>query len=131
MTSKVIYFCIGTSIHRVSTLRTCPPRQKQPGIIAKSYGALTPILRHPLKSVFQHIAARLSNETGKDIGVAAVLLLWTRQTGGVAVSASANANRIKELTEVSKLMSVLPNYIPTRLKSHKCGQGWFILTLCA
>ena len=85
--------------------------QKQHGIITGSYGPLTPILRHPtggpLKPVLQRIATRLSSETGRDIDAATVLLLWTRQTGVVTVSASGNADRIKKLAEVSMFPDLL------------------------
>ena len=88
--------------------------QKQYGIITESYGSLTPILRHPtggpLKPILERIAARLSNETGENIDTAAVLLLWTRQTGAVAVSASGNASRIKDLAEISKLPELLHSH---------------------
>jgi diketogulonate reductase-like aldo/keto reductase len=80
------------------------------GIVTEAYGALTPILRHPggpLKPVLERISKRLSSETGKNIDLATVLLLWTRARGVVAVTASGNPDRIKELADVSKLDDIL------------------------
>lgn len=62
------------------------------GIVAESYGPLTPILRHPggpLKPVLEKIAKAHNTDT------ASVLLRWTMQYGVVAVTSSKNEERIK------------------------------------
>jgi diketogulonate reductase-like aldo/keto reductase len=45
----------------------------------------------------------MQKDTGKPVDAAAVLLLWTRQTGAVAVSASGNPDNIKKLGIVAGL----------------------------
>jgi len=80
--------------------------QAEHGIVTESYGPLTPILRHPggpLKPVLEKIAERLSKDTGKSVDLATVLLLWTKAQGVVAVTASGNAGRIKQLAEIAHL----------------------------
>ncbi|KAG6828517.1 hypothetical protein H0H92_007735 [Tricholoma furcatifolium] len=85
--------------------------QAKHGILTESYGPLTPILRHatggPLKPVLEKIAKRVSTATGKTVDLATVLLLWTRAQGVVAVSTSANEQRIKNLADVSHLPDLL------------------------
>jgi diketogulonate reductase-like aldo/keto reductase len=85
--------------------------QAKHGITVEAYGPLTPILRHstggPLKPVLERISSRLTKSTGKNVDLAAVLLLWTRSQGAVAVTASGNADRIKGLAEVAKLPDLL------------------------
>lgn len=80
---------------------------KKHGIITEAYGPLSPILRHPdggpIKPILERIAKRLSSETGQHVDPAAVLLLWTRATGVVAVGASANPDRIKGLARVNRM----------------------------
>jgi len=77
------------------------------GIVAQSYGPLTPLLRHPtggpVKPILVKIAERISKESGKDVDAAAVLLLWTIQKGVVAVTASKNPNNIKKLAEIEQI----------------------------
>lgn len=76
-----------------------------------SFGPLTPLVRHPtggpLKPVLEKIATRLSQQSGKTIDPATVLLLWTRAQGVVTVSGSANPQRIKWLAEVASLPQLL------------------------
>ena len=85
--------------------------QKQHGIVTESYGALTPLLRHPtggpLKPVLSAIAAKVSQKTGKPIDEATVLLLWTRAMGAVAVTASGNPARMQWLGELAALPQLL------------------------
>ncbi|KIY73004.1 Aldo/keto reductase [Cylindrobasidium torrendii FP15055 ss-10] len=91
--------------HLAPVLEIC----KKHDIIIESYGPLTPILRHPggpLKPVLTRIAQRIaaSNpELPVKVDEAVVLLLWTRATVAVAVSASGNAERIKILADISRL----------------------------
>ena len=76
------------------------------GILTTSYGPLTPVLRHPtggpLKPVLERIALRLTEKYGEKIDASVVLLLWTKAQGVVAVTTSANEERIKGLAEVYK-----------------------------
>lgn len=85
--------------------------QQQHGIVTESYGALTPLLRHPtggpLKPVLSAIAAKVSQKTGKPIDEATVLLLWTRAMGAVAVTASGNPTRMQWLGELAELPQLL------------------------
>jgi len=77
------------------------------GIVAESYGPLTPLLRHPtggpVKPVLTKIAERIAKETGKDVDAAGVLLLWTIQKGVVAVTASKNPENIKKMAAIEQL----------------------------
>lgn len=86
--------------------------QKAHGIITEAYGPLSPLLRHPtggpLKPILTRIAERVSRDTGKKVDEAGVLLLWTRGTGVVAVSASGNPERIKQLAVVDTLPDLQP-----------------------
>lgn len=62
------------------------------GIVAESYGPLTPLIRHPggpLKPVLEKIAKKYNTDA------ASVLLRWTMQFGVVAVTSSKNEERIK------------------------------------
>ncbi|GAA6018084.1 hypothetical protein JCM11491_003312 [Sporobolomyces phaffii] len=81
--------------------------QAEHGILTESYGPLSPLLRHktggPIKPILERIASRLAKETGKDVDAAAVLLLWTRAKGVVAVTASGNEGRIKKLAQTQEL----------------------------
>ncbi|GAA6063078.1 hypothetical protein JCM10212_003136 [Sporobolomyces blumeae] len=81
--------------------------QEEHGILFEAYGPLSPLLRHktggPIKPILERIAKRLSSETGKDVDAAAVLLLWTRAKGVVAVTASGNEGRIKKLAQTQEL----------------------------
>ncbi|KAF9047942.1 conjugated polyketone reductase C1 [Panaeolus papilionaceus] len=82
--------------------------QAQHGILTASYGGLTPVLRHPsgggpLVPVLERIASRLSSSLGKNIDSATVLLLWMREQGVVAVTASKTEERIRKLGEVANL----------------------------
>ncbi|KAF4620350.1 hypothetical protein D9613_001201 [Agrocybe pediades] len=85
--------------------------QKKHGIVTESYGALGPTLRHPtggpLKPVLKRISERISQVVGKKLDENVVLLLWTRATGVVAVTASGNPDRIKGLGEVATLPDLL------------------------
>ncbi|KAF7782886.1 hypothetical protein Agabi119p4_2262 [Agaricus bisporus var. burnettii] len=81
---------------------------EQHGIRTEAFGPLTPLLRHssgggPLVPVLQRIAERLASQHDRVLDSKAVLLLWTRAMGAVAVSASKNPERIKWLAEVAKL----------------------------
>lgn len=49
------------------------------------------------------IAQRLSQEIGKDVDEASVLLLWTIQSGVSAVTTSGNPENIKKLAFVDSL----------------------------
>ena len=79
----------------------------QHNILTAAYGPLSPLLRHktggPLKPILERIAVRLSKETGRDVDAAAVLLLWTRAKGVIAVTASGNAGRIQKLADSQQL----------------------------
>ncbi|KAF8161649.1 conjugated polyketone reductase C1 [Crassisporium funariophilum] len=81
------------------------------GIVTASYGALTPVIRHPtggpLKPVLERIAQRISKAAGKKLDSSIVLLLWTRAQGVVAVTTSANPDRIKALGEIATLPNLL------------------------
>ncbi|KAK4689727.1 hypothetical protein P7C73_g370, partial [Tremellales sp. Uapishka_1] len=86
--------------------------QEAHGIIYEAYGPLTPVLRHktggPLKPVLEKIAKTLSQETGKEVDEAGVLLLWTRGKGVVAVTSSgkkANIAKMVALDDVRDLTS--------------------------
>ncbi|WVQ70961.1 hypothetical protein IAR50_000486 [Cryptococcus sp. DSM 104548] len=72
---------------------------KEHGITIEAYGPLTPVLRHPtggpLKPVLERIAQRLSKDTGRELDSTVVLLLWTIQSGVVAITTSKNEERIK------------------------------------
>ncbi|KAF9523734.1 conjugated polyketone reductase C1 [Crepidotus variabilis] len=85
--------------------------QAKHGIVTESYGALTPLLRHPtggpLKPVLERISARISKVHGKTIDPTVVLLLWTRAMGVVAVTASGNIERIKKMGEIATLPDLL------------------------
>ncbi|ODO11715.1 hypothetical protein I350_00499 [Cryptococcus amylolentus CBS 6273] len=80
---------------------------KEHNIITESYGALTPILRHPtggpLKPVLERIAQRLSKDTGKELDSTAVLILWTIQKGVIAVTTSKTDKRIESLVAIDDL----------------------------
>jgi diketogulonate reductase-like aldo/keto reductase len=60
-----------------------------------------------LKPVLTDIAAKISEKTGKSINPAAVLLLWMRAQGVVAVSASGSVERLRWLGEIAKLPQLL------------------------
>lgn len=83
--------------------------QKEHGIITESYGPLTPTLRHPqagggpLAPVLQEIAKAVSQRAGTELDTNAVLLLWCKAHDVVAVTASANPDRIKGLAQLAKL----------------------------
>ncbi|KAF8161648.1 conjugated polyketone reductase C1 [Crassisporium funariophilum] len=85
--------------------------QAKHGIVTESYGALTPVVRHPtggpLKPVLERIAQRISKITGKEIDSSIVLLLWVRAQGVVAVTTSANPDRINSLGEIATLPNLL------------------------
>ncbi|KAK4054128.1 hypothetical protein OIV83_001153 [Microbotryomycetes sp. JL201] len=76
-------------------------------IRVEAYGPLSPILRHPnggpLKPLLAKIAHRLSSITGRDVDQAAVLLLWCKAKGVIAVTASANPDNIKKLAALQGL----------------------------
>jgi diketogulonate reductase-like aldo/keto reductase len=75
--------------------------------VTEAYGPLTPVLRHPtggpLAPVLSRIAQRLHKDTGKPVDNASVLLLWTKATGVVAVTASGNPENIKKIALVQSL----------------------------
>lgn len=81
--------------------------QEEHGILTESYGPLSPLLRHktggPLKPILERIAHRLKSVTGRDVDEAAVLLLWCRAKKVVAVTTSANEERIVKLAQVQQL----------------------------
>ena len=85
--------------------------QAKHGILTESYGPLTPVLRHPtggpLKPVLQRIAKRLSEEMGRNISEATVLLLWTRAQGVIGVTTSATVDHIKDLAAVYTMPELL------------------------
>jgi len=86
--------------------------QAKHGIVTQSYGPLTTLVRHPTKGgplfpVLERIAARISSVAGKPLDAAAVLLLWTRAQGVVAVSASGTEANIKKLGEAAELPDLL------------------------
>ena len=76
------------------------------GIVTTSFGPLTPSLRHPtggpLKPILARISERLTRKYGEPIDSNAVLLLWTRAQGVVAITTSANADRIKNLGKIAQ-----------------------------
>ncbi|KXN87087.1 NADPH-dependent conjugated polyketone reductase C1 [Leucoagaricus sp. SymC.cos] len=84
---------------------------KKHGIITESYGSLTPLIRHPtggpLRAALEMISTRISTTAGKQVNPTAVLLLWIRAQGAVAVTASGNAQRLQWLGEVAKLPQLL------------------------
>lgn len=83
---------------------------KKHGILTEAFGPLTPLLRHPtggpLKPVLTRIAQCVSS-SNPDLPVkvdeVTVLLLWTRATGAVAVTASGNPGRIQGLADIAHL----------------------------
>ncbi|KAI5899498.1 Aldo/keto reductase [Schizophyllum commune H4-8] len=84
--------------------------QAKHGILTEAYGPLTPLLRHPtggpLKPVLQRIAQRISADNKSlttPIDAVTVLLLWTRASGAVAVTASGNPDRIRGLAAIAHL----------------------------
>ncbi|KAF9448273.1 conjugated polyketone reductase C1, partial [Macrolepiota fuliginosa MF-IS2] len=85
--------------------------QEKHGIVTKSYGSLSPILRHPtggpLKPVLEKIAARLSQEKGKLIDATSVLIFWVRAQNVVLVGASWYPQRIEGLAELAKSPQLL------------------------
>ena len=85
--------------------------QAKHGIVTETFGALTPVIRHPtggpLKPVLERIAERISKVVGKKLDANIVLLLWTRAQGVVAVTASGNPDRIKGLGEIATLPDLL------------------------
>lgn len=90
--------------------------QEKHGILTESYGPLSPILRHstgggPLKPILQRIAQRLSSATEKEVDSAAVLLLWVRAKGVIAVTASGNEGRIQKLAGVQSLPDLQPEEV--------------------
>lgn len=64
-----------------------------------------------MKPILKRIAARISRDAGKQVDEASVLLLWTRATGAVAVSASGNDGRIKQLGVVNTLPDLKPEEV--------------------
>ncbi|WVQ70960.1 hypothetical protein IAR50_000485 [Cryptococcus sp. DSM 104548] len=80
---------------------------EQHNIVTESYGALTPILRHPtggpLKPVLERIAKRVTKDTGKEVDTTAVLILWTIQKGAIAVTTSKTEKRIEGLAAIDDL----------------------------
>ncbi|RXW19201.1 hypothetical protein EST38_g6649 [Candolleomyces aberdarensis] len=76
------------------------------GIVTTSFGPLTPSLRHPtggpLKPILARIAERLTKKYGEPIDSNAVLLLWTKAQGVVAITTSANPDRIKTLGKIAQ-----------------------------
>lgn len=60
-----------------------------------------------MKPILRRIAERISNIVGKKLDENVVLLLWTRATGVVAVTASGNPDRIKALGEIATLPDLL------------------------
>ncbi|EAU87515.1 conjugated polyketone reductase C1 [Coprinopsis cinerea okayama7 len=79
--------------------------QEKHGILTTSYGALTPLLRHPtggpLKPVLSNIAERLAKKyNAPDIDSLTVLFLWARAKKIGVVTASGNEERIKGLAKV-------------------------------
>ncbi|PPQ74197.1 hypothetical protein CVT24_012716 [Panaeolus cyanescens] len=80
----------------------------QHGIVTASYGALTPLLRHPsgggpLVPILERIASRLTSALKKPVEPTTVLLLWTRAQGAVVVTATKNSEIIKKLGEIAAL----------------------------
>lgn len=85
-----------------------PSASQEHGILTEAYGPLSPLIRHstgggPLKPILNRIAHRVSSVTGRDVDAAAVLLLWTRAKGVIAVTASGNEERIHKLAAVQTL----------------------------
>jgi hypothetical protein len=76
------------------------------GIVTTSFGPLTPSLRHPtggpLKPILARITERLTTKYGEPIDSNTVLLLWTKAQGVVAITTSANADRIKNLGKIAQ-----------------------------
>jgi diketogulonate reductase-like aldo/keto reductase len=86
------------------------------GIVTEAYGPLTPVVRHPdggpLRPILSRIAQRLTKETGKGVDDTNVLLLWTKATGVIAVSASGSPENIKQIA----LTQTLPDLTPEEVK---------------
>ncbi|KAK0487765.1 NADP-dependent oxidoreductase domain-containing protein [Armillaria novae-zelandiae] len=102
--------------------------QKEHGIVTEAYGSLTPTIRHPTGGPLQPILLRIAQRLNKDnvslirassavdpgfvsapFDPSAVLLLWVRAMGVVAVTASGNRGRIRRLAEISYLPDGLLN----------------------
>ncbi|KAK0441683.1 NADP-dependent oxidoreductase domain-containing protein [Armillaria borealis] len=102
--------------------------QKEHGIVTEAYGPLTPAIRHPTGGPLQPILLRIAQRLNKDnvsliksssavdpgfvsapFDPSAVLLLWVRAMGVVAVTASGNKDRIRRLAEISYLPDGLLN----------------------
>lgn len=72
--------------------------QRKNGIITEAYGGLQPLIKNQgsrLEPVVNEIAKRLSNESGKPVEPAIVLLLWCHAMDVVAVTTSSQEERIK------------------------------------
>lgn len=89
---------------------------KKHGIVTAAYGPLTPLLGHrhptggPIKPVLARIAQRINSEeagkglpSGFEVDEIAVLLLWTRDSGVITISASGNRDNIKRLGQIAGL----------------------------
>ncbi|KAG7445655.1 Aldo/keto reductase [Guyanagaster necrorhizus] len=82
--------------------------QKEHGIVTEAYGPLTPAIRHPTGGPLQPILIKASSAVdpgfiSAPFDPSAVLLLWVRAMGVVAVTASGNKGRIRRLAEISYL----------------------------
>ncbi|KAL7005038.1 hypothetical protein EMMF5_005402 [Cystobasidiomycetes sp. EMM_F5] len=81
---------------------------EQHGIVIESYGPLTPTLRlkgnaNPLQPTLEKIAKRLSESSGETLDENAVLLLWCKAKNVVAVTTTANEERVKGLAKLATL----------------------------
>jgi hypothetical protein len=84
--------------------------------VTEAYGPLTPAVRHPsgggpLRAILSRIAQRLAKESGKAVDDTNVLLLWTRATGAVAVSASGSPENIKQIALTQGLPPLAPEEV--------------------
>ena len=85
--------------------------QAKHDIVTQSYGALTPLIRHPtggpLKPILNRIAERMSTRLGTEVDATMVLMLWTRAQGVVVVTASGNLDRLMGLGKIATLPDLL------------------------
>jgi diketogulonate reductase-like aldo/keto reductase len=86
-------------------------------ILTAAYGPLTPILRHPSGGPLKPVLNRIANRISKDntdlpisIDEIAVLLLWHRAQGVLAVTASGTPDNIRRLAAIGQL----PNGLITK-----------------
>ena len=81
--------------------------QEKHNIISAAYSPQAPLNLHPtggpLKPILERIAEGYNKKHGQDIDANAVLLLWIRAKGAIAVTSSSKTQRIDKLIAFDKL----------------------------